>query len=249
MLLSSSRIARSFIRDLILKPRLINQRIASASTRIESSGMSTERATSILEYWYGPEYKTNPVADYKKWYDTTGAVDTFIKENFTDDLDAIARGDYDSWLQSGPFEAMAGIVIMDQFTRNAYRGIGQAFSLDPKALSWADTLLSTGASNQLPYLIRVGLFLTHMHSENLDNNDRGIDLTKQEIEKRIKELDEGANHDEDPALKAFKGSLQFALLHRESIAKFGRYPKRNKALGRESTEEEAKGLEDGSIKF
>lgn len=212
--------------------------------------MATEpRANAILTYWYGPEYKTNPVADYKKWYDSTGQVDAYIKENHMQDLEAIARGDYDSWLQAGPFETMAGVVVMDQFTRNAYRGSGQAFSLDNKALSWADTILSSGASDQLPHLIRVGLFLTHMHSENLANNDRGIDLANKEIQKRIQELGDGANQDEDPAIKAYKASVQFAHAHRESIVKFGRYPKRNKAIGRESTEEEAKGLEDGSIKF
>jgi len=211
--------------------------------------MSTERAANIMAYWYGPEYKTNPVADYKKWYDSTGQVDLYIREHYMQDLEAIARGECDLWLQAGPFEAMAGIVIMDQFTRNAYRGSGQAFSLDNKALSWADTLLTTGASKQLPHLIRVGLFLTHMHSENIENNDRGIELAKKEIEHRIQELGEGANQEEDPAIKAYKGSVQFAMLHRESILKFGRYPKRNKAIGRESTEEEAKGLEDGSIKF
>ena len=166
-----------------------------------------------------------------------------------EDLEAMAKGEYDTWLSLGPFEAMAGIVVMDQFTRNAYRGSGKAFSLDSKAISWADTLLSTGASDHLPHLIRVGLFLTHMHSENLANQDRGIELCSKEIQKRIAELGDASKEDDDPALKAYKGSNQFAIPHRESIVKFGRFPKRNKAIGRESTEEEAKGLEDGSIRF
>ncbi|KAF6254051.1 hypothetical protein COO60DRAFT_1543504 [Scenedesmus sp. NREL 46B-D3] len=177
----------------------------------------------------------------QRWYNGGTAVDQYIKEHFSTDVKAMRAGRYDSWQQQ-PLSAVAGIVLADQFTRNMYRGTADAFALDPKALSWAEQLTSSGrVSDQLPPVLRQFVVLPFMHSESLQDQQRCVDLVTAELE---------ASRAEDPssaATQAWAEQLQFAAAHRDVVAKWGRFPHRNALLGRQSTSEEAAGLADGSI--
>ena len=70
---------------------------------------------------------------------------------------------------------MAGVILMDQFTRNIYRGTPQAFSLDTKAMTWVNHIIDSGASNELPVIMRAFLYTPFMHCEDVPNQKVMID--------------------------------------------------------------------------
>lgn len=206
-----------------------------------------ERAHAVLSYWVGPGYASpGPPGSWaapevsQRWYRGGPAVDQYIKEHFSADVEAMQAGRYDSWQQQ-PLSAVAGIILADQFTRNIHRGSAAAFAADAQALSWAQQLLGSGRASEVPPVLRQFVVLPFMHSEALQDQQRCVDLVTAELE---------ASRAADPdsaATQAWAFQLQFAVAHRDVVAKWGRFPHRNALLGRQSTPEEEAGLAHGSI--
>lgn len=207
------------------------------------------RAAAVLQYWLGVDPATL-AADKaawkpdqpKMWFQGGEAVDKEVVEQFSADLAAVRAGEYDAWLTGGNArEAVAGIIIMDQFTRNAYRNTAEMYSLDDKAMAWCKQLMGASADTSLALAERIWLYMPFMHSEELEDQEACV--------RYFEQLAADAEAAGAPGLAGFASYAgSYAGQHRDVVAAWGRFPHRNAILGRASTPEEVKGLEEGSIK-
>ncbi|GIM06003.1 hypothetical protein Vretimale_10411, partial [Volvox reticuliferus] len=129
-------------------------------------------ARAVLEYWFGPNFETAddsfvPRDKMQIWFRGTPDVDQYITEHFGRHVQHVSEGLYDSWREGSPLSLLAGIILMDQFSRNIYRGTPGAFALDRKALSWADYAVESGADKSLPAMLRYFAYMPYMHAEDL----------------------------------------------------------------------------------
>lgn len=149
----------------------------------------------------------------KQHFKRSDAVDRLIHDRFLDTYARVVAGETDAWRDS-PDGRLAEIIVLDQFARNLFRDQAQAFAADPLALALAQEMVRRGDDASLPETRRVFAYMPYMHSESLQVHDT--------------------------ALQLFDGTpnLDFEIRHRDIIERFGRYPHRNEALGRESTAEE-----------
>lgn len=165
----------------------------------------------------------------KKWFAKSDAFDAAIRLKFEPTHHAAARGEYAAWSHSAE-GALALAILLDQFPRNLYRNSGHAFATDPLARSIAERALGAGHDQRLEPLLRPFLYLPFTHSEAMADQDRSVALY---------EAHDAATGDID--------SLKWAVIHREIIRRFGRFPHRNAALGRATTAEEQGFLDEGGF--
>ncbi|KAI8468102.1 MAG: DUF924-domain-containing protein [Monoraphidium minutum] len=229
----------------------------SAARRIASMDPKPihPRAREILTWWLGDAAldaagaapaagAPYPSEKAKLWFAGGAASDAEVVARFGADLEAAAAGGLDGWgdpAGAGPLNTLAGVILCDQFSRNAYRGTPRAFDLDPKALLWAQRLLETPGVDEWPLSFKTWIFLPFEHSEDIEMQRRCVELY--EAERRRSE-EQGAPPEVAAAAKDF---LAYARAHLAVVEKWGRFPHRNAVLGRESTPEELAGLADGSI--
>ena len=176
-----------------------------------------ESPQEILGFWLDE-------IDPKNWYVEQDTLDASIVERFKSTWTAANEGKFSLWL-TYPSGALAYIVLMDQFSRNMFRGTAEAFSSDRPALAAAKSAIERGWDMRIDEPARQFFYLPLMHSENLCDQDRCVRL----ICDRLKET--GASN------------LLHARAHREVIRRFGRFPTRNAALGRSNTPSEQAFLE------
>lgn len=165
-------------------------------------------------------------AGAQKWFAKDDGFDDACRNAFSDAVDAAARGDLDGWAAT-PTGALALLLLLDQMPRNLFRGSPRAFASDPKARQIADAALASGHDQAFEPDLRQFFYLPFMHSEDLADQDRSIALYE--------------------AL-GLETQLKFAHLHRDPIARFGRFPHRNAVLGRETTAAEQAFLEGDVFK-
>lgn len=121
-----------------------------------------------------------------------------------------------------PQTSLAAVILFDQFPRNIFRNQPKSFEYDPQALALTNTAIEKGYYDQLPENQRSFLLMPLMHSESIDMQNKGVELFDSQFQK-------------------------FAIMHRDIIQKFGRFPHRNEILGRVSTPEELEFLtQEGS---
>jgi uncharacterized protein (DUF924 family) len=171
----------------------------------------------IVSYWLN--------AGPKRWYAKSAAFDDAIRLKFEPTHHAAARGEYDAWADTAD-GALALLILLDQFPRNLYRGSAHAFATDSKARAIARTALAAGFLRQVETSLRQFFIVPFEHSEVLADQDLAMAVTR--------ELD-------DPEL------VKWAQIHRDIIARFGRFPHRNGCLGRVTTPEEQAFLDDGGF--
>ncbi len=174
---------------------------------------------SILKFWLdekGPE----------AWYAGGDALDTEIRERFSDAWEELMVGSFGLWL-TYPSGALAYIILADQFSRNMFRGGAKAFASDRVARAAAKAAISRDWDLKIDEPDRQFFYLPLMHSENLSDQDRAVRL----ICTRMPETGQS--------------NLVHARAHREVIRKHGRFPFRNEALGRTSTGAESAFLANG----
>ncbi len=196
------------------------------------------RLIQVHRYWFGDSDSDLEVIRQKGklWFGKDDQVDHYIREQFSD-LIALAASQrikmdgLDSHLQ------LAVILLLDQFTRNIYRNDQGSFSADPLALSLAKDLLGR-SGNLLRPIERVFLYLPFEHSEELDDQKKSVALYLRLHESVAQNLKE-----------AFVGFFDYAVRHHDIIVRFGRFPHRNKILGRHSTPEEISFLSQPSSSF
>ncbi len=181
----------------------------------------TEIATpsDVLNYWF--ETLTT-----KDWYVANDAVDATIRDRFMTTWEAARRGACDDWATSAS-GAMALLVVTDQFPRNMFRGDGRSFATDDLALRTARSAIAQGWDLETPEPDRQFFYMPFMHAEDLVAQNEAIDFVKT----RMPETgDDNIDH---------------AHAHHWVIAKFGRFPYRNEALDRTTTDEEQAFLDAG----
>lgn len=161
----------------------------------------------------------------KGWFSKSDAVDAEIAERFGAVVARAAGGDFDDW-RTDPQSCLALILVLDQFSRNIHRGDARAFAGDARAVEVAREALAAGYDKRVDHDLASFFYMPFMHSECLADQQTCVALMH---------ANSGAE------------SLKFALLHRDIIARFGRFPHRNPALGRHTTPAEQAFLDQGGF--
>lgn len=192
----------------------------------------------ILTFWFG-DIRNGMSAPEKKqlWYQSSEATDQLIIKKYSELLEHAAEGKLDSW-QSENRSSLALILILDQFSRNIFRGHAEAFSFDEQALKICLNGLDVGHDKSVSLVERHFYYHPLMHAERLEHQQRCVALF-QEMLQECNEL----NHE------MFANGLSFAEQHRDIIAEFGRFPYRNEVLGRQSSHAEVAYLSRGGSRF
>lgn len=180
---------------------------------------------AILRFWFG-DRPIETAEDFKRraplWFGANPKIDEFLRERWGDTIERIARGDFDAWADQ-PHGRLAMILALDQFPRNAWRGTARAFAYDARACALSDDGIVRGLDVGLPTIQRVFFNMPRGHAE---------DLRFQSIANSYVDALFGS----DPALAPI--IMPHARANLATIARFGRFPARNAALGRASTAEE-----------
>lgn len=192
-------------------------------------------AQEVLDYWFGDALTLGWPSRSRSafWFGGGKAVDNKIAKRFGALVEQALQGDLREW-ESAPLSLLALVILMDQFTRNVFRGEARAFAGDGRAQQLVQDALDLGWDAALPLAAQVFLLMPLMHAEELA-------LQKQCVH-QFEALLAAA-----PAKrrKHLQGNLAFARQHCDIIARFGRFPYRNQAMGRPDTSEEQAFLRDG----
>jgi uncharacterized protein (DUF924 family) len=183
-------------------------------------GTSPKWAAAVLQFWFGE-------LTSQQWFKADAAIDERIRARFLVLHDRVAETPDDALLADAR-GALAAVLVLDQFSRNMFRGSPRAFASDAKALAVAAAAIAKGYAARLSKDQRLFLYLPFEHSENLDLQARSVEL--------ISSLG-------DPEL------TRYAEAHRHIIQRFGRFPHRNAILGRTTTVEEAEFLKQPDSSF
>ena len=189
-------------------------------------------------YWFGELNSPNDFPEHKAklWFSASSETDQYLKQNFETALHEIVNAKI-PLLELDKKHQLGLILILDQFSRNIFRKSPQAFAQDSLARNYLRQILDLGATNFYP-VERVFLYLPLEHSENNDDQNLSVHLF-------TKLYDEVS----DEQKEVFKDFLDFAFRHQLVIEKFGRFPHRNKLLGRTSTPEELEFLKQKPMGF
>jgi uncharacterized protein (DUF924 family) len=193
----------------------------------------------LLDFWFGTETDDAAVATAQAelWWGHGAETDESLQARFGTAASSAAAGILDHWTGS-PRGRLALILLLDQLPRAIHRGTPAAFAQDLDARRVADQGLESGADKLLRPIERLFFYLPFEHSEDLEDQDRSIALY------RDLAAEVAAEHKE-----TFAEFVDYAVRHREVIARFGRFPHRNAILGRESTPEETAFLEQPGSGF
>lgn len=178
-------------------------------------------ADDVLDFWFGVPGSDEFGSARKVWFAKDDSVDDRIRTRFGTLVERALRGELADWADQ-PRSALAQILLLDQFTRNAFRGTARSFAGDRRALAAASRMVGTRQDESLPAFMRGFVYLPFEHAEGLAMQDEAIRL--------FTRLASDA--------PAHADMLDYAHRHRAVIERFGRFPHRNEALGRRSTAEE-----------
>ncbi len=181
----------------------------------------------VLDFWFG----THDAADYGQpkafWFQSTPEMDKKIADTFAQAYEQAAAGELDELTYSAE-GSLTLVILLDQFPRNMFRGTPKAFATDARGLDVAKNAIKLGFDKGMTDFKCKFLYVPFMHSESLEDQDRGIELF--------------GKFGDNPG-------LEYARAHRDIIAHFGRFPHRNVILGRDSTAEEIEFLKEPGSSF
>eukprot|EP00798_Chlamydomonas_sp_ICE-L_P012230 gene12230-15368_t len=191
------------------------------------------KAGAILNYWFGDDWATQSryhgdQSSFGKWFKGSAEMDKEIQDLFGQDHKDMMEGKLDHW-KGQPYNTLAAIILLDQFTRQLYR----------------NSPIATKGHEEFPRMFMVFVHMPLMHSEVLADLEECVARTEAVQEDCEKAT---ATHpNAETCAKVFSFNADYGKRHLAIVKKYGRYPHRNALLGRESTPEEIAGLEDGSI--
>ncbi|MBC7779560.1 MAG: DUF924 family protein [Proteobacteria bacterium] len=171
----------------------------------------------VVEFWRD--------AGPSKWFRRDAAFDARFHEGFVDAHFSAARRALDDW-NSEAQGALALLILLDQFPRNAFRHSAHMFATDSLARYFAQRALAAGHDQKIEPALRLFCYLPFMHSESVDDQELSLRLHR----------------------TLGEASTKHALEHSEIVRRFGRFPHRNRALGRESTADEEAFLQGGGFR-
>lgn len=164
------------------------------------------QSKDILDFWYTP-----PMPQH--WFNSTPAIDAEIRQRFEQTWEQAKAGELDAW-KATPEGCLALCIVLDQFPLNMYRGEARSFATEQAAVAVTKHALAQGFDQQLPPERVMFLYMPLMHSEHLDDQEASVRLF---------------------SAVGLVENARFAEHHRGIVQRFGRFPHRNAALGREST--------------
>ena len=183
--------------------------------------MTHPDAQKVLNFWFSE-------LSQKEWFVRSDAVDKKIREQFLETHEDVVAGKTADW-RSTPEGRLVEVIVLDQFSRNLFRDSAESFAYDVQALDLARAAIAAGDDKKVDQGKRAFFYLPFMHSESQETHEEALKL--------FTEL-------------GSPGNLKYEKLHKRIIDRFGRYPHRNAVLGRETTPEEQKFLdEDANAKF
>ena len=196
-------------------------------------------AGSVLSLWFGPTSPDGRVDDEhrRRWFAKDDAFDALLRGQFLALHAAVVARQHEGWLET-PSGRLAYVIVLDQFSRNMFRGTPGMFASDPQALHVAVQGIDRGEDRGLPEDWRTFLYMPLMHSERLADQERCVALFM-------------AARDAAPgvARASWENAVKFAEMHRDVVARFGRFPHRNVILGRASTPGEETFLKEPGSSF
>ena len=190
----------------------------------------TSLPDQILSLWFGSARPDNALALQHKaqWFTKSPAFDDVLRQRFGAVLEAALGGSLGHWTTQGPWQRLALVVLLDQFTRNIYRNTPKSFAGDPLALALTLEAQDSGDDLKLPEVARVFLYLPLEHAEDLAMQQRSVECYQSLVQMAP-----------DEATREYlQGTLDYAHKHQDVIERFGRFPHRNAILGRTSTAQE-----------
>jgi uncharacterized protein (DUF924 family) len=195
------------------------------------------RPQDVIDYWIG-EASASPDAageKHKLWFGKSEETDAEIRTRFGPLLETLSElPAAEDWASRGPRERLAAIIVLDQFSRNIYRDDARAFEQDSLALLLCKDGLALKQDEGLSEAERIFFYLPLEHSESPEDQQRSVRIFTGllvQSRKGFRDL--------------IESTLQYAKAHKKVIEEFGRFPHRNEALGRESTDAEKQWLAEG----
>lgn len=184
---------------------------------------------AVLEFWFGAD-SADPLRNAELWFRKDAQFDAEIRRAFQSHLEQVARGGYSHWRKI-PREALAFIILLDQFSRNIYRDSALAFAQDALALRSCLDGLDQGFDGQLRPMEASFFYMPLMHSEELTMQRKSVNKFEELLARGTMALKE-----------TLAKNLESAVDHCKIIEKYGRFPHRNALLGRPNTASEDKYL-------
>ena len=189
-------------------------------------------AQAVLDFWFGAPTSPGFGQERKEWFGKDASFDAAIRAQFGAVIESALRGELDGWSHE-PASGLAQIIVLDQFTRNAFRDSARAFAGDARALSAASAMVGTRLDDALPPFMRAFVYMPFEHAQGIVMQDEAVRLFTRLA----------------TAAPELAHMLDYAHKHRAIIARFGRFPHRNAILGRRSTAEELAFLETPGSHF
>jgi len=195
--------------------------------RQESDNSAMSRAESVLHFWFAPEAGSELGSFRLHWFIPNPEFDRMCSERFLASYEDAAQGRLEDW-RNEPRACLALILLLDQFPRNMFRGTARAFATDAKARELTRHAVASGYDREVSPVKRMFFYLPLEHSENLDDQRDSVRLAR------------GLTAEDPIQAEVLKSAEE----HLETIRRFGRFPARNQAIGRQSTQEEIDFLKD-----
>jgi uncharacterized protein (DUF924 family) len=207
---------------------LRSDRIATISAIYLANEVAAYDTTpdAILRFWFGEAEET----ERAEWFRKDAGFDSSLRARFGASIDAAIAGDFGAW--TSPQHRLARILLLDQFTRNAYRGTSRAFAGDALALALASIAIDAGEDASLSPYQRWFLYIPFEHAESVPAQERAIVLYTGLAEQT-----------------GLDAPLPWVHRHADVIRRFGRFPHRNAVLGRASSAEEIEFLKQPGSSF
>ena len=171
--------------------------------------MNTNTLNELVEFWFSDE-----VSPY--WFNSTDELDALLKNKYEELYQRHNQIQEFSTIDS-PVTALALVILFDQIPLNIFRGKAQSFATEAMAREVAENAIAKGFDNALSDQQKMFLYLPYMHSENLADQDKSVELFEN---------------------AGLSDNAKYARHHRKIVQRFGRFPHRNAILGRQSTSEE-----------
>ncbi len=211
-------------------------------------------ALRVREFWFGKsltgtlrgqgELASQALALNRRaslWFESNPQLlaqqDELIRSQFHELVERAGRGELAGWADS-PRRRLSLIILLDQFPRQIYRGTPEAFAYDPEALSLTLSGMQSAADGALNLIERLFFYMPLHHTESTEVQDESVSVYRRLVAESPAEL-----------RSTFEGVLEWAENHRTLIRQFGRFPHRNRILGRESTPEETAYLKKSGNTF
>ncbi|MCX8231094.1 MAG: DUF924 domain-containing protein [Alphaproteobacteria bacterium] len=193
--------------------------------------MSEATPQEVLDFWFSDRDEGGEVVFRRAWFEKDDAFDTAIRDGFEMTYAKAAARELEAWREQ-PHTALALVVTLDQFSRNMFRDDPKMYAADAYAAEIAKESLAKGYDKVFGIVQGWFFYMPLMHSEHLADQEACVTLFEQL-----------------PQNETVQRGLESARLHRDIVARFGRFPHRNKIVDRESTTEEENFLLEPNSSF